>query len=418
MKRISQVLPQGQIWKFIGLLLALLIFFTSLELLGDAFELMGENAAEFLLATTANPIAGVFVGILATTLVQSSSTSTSLTVALVASGTLGVAGAIPIMLGANIGTSVTNTIVALGHFHNRDEFRKAFTGALVLDFFNIIAVAIFLPLELFFNVLSWPATQVTNLIVGIGAIELFSPIDVVVEPLAGLIVGLTQETGWLVLIIAFALLYFALRSLVKVLKALLNEDLEGKIKKYLFGSWWQAMLFGLLITIAVQSSSITTSVIIPLIALAVVAALQALPYFLGANIGTSTTALIAALSLAGNGDAEGIASLLVALVHMVFDILAIALLFPLKKVREIPVWLAQKSVSWITANRITAIAYIAALFYLLPFGAAWLTNDWDIATFYEPTVPEQIQGEVVTDLEDAQDRDLTDITDPDSTPQE
>ncbi|MCD8487567.1 MAG: Na/Pi symporter [Desertifilum sp.] len=158
MKRISQVLPQGQIWKFIGLLLALLIFFTSLELLGDAFELMGENAAEFLLATTANPIAGVFVGILATTLVQSSSTSTSLTVALVASGTLGVAGAIPIMLGANIGTSVTNTIVALGHFHNRDEFRKAFTGALVLDFFNIIAVAIFLPLELFFNVLSWPAT--------------------------------------------------------------------------------------------------------------------------------------------------------------------------------------------------------------------------------------------------------------------
>ncbi|MCD8487568.1 MAG: Na/Pi symporter [Desertifilum sp.] len=239
-----------------------------------------------------------------------------------------------------------------------------------------------------------------------------------VEPLAGLIVGLTQETGWLVLIIAFALLYFALRSLVKLLKALLNEDLEGKIKKYLFGSWWQAMLFGLLITIAVQSSSITTSVIIPLIALAVVAALQALPYFLGANIGTSTTALIAALSLAGNGDAEGIASLLVALVHMVFDILAIALLFPLKKVREIPVWLAQKSVSWITANRITAIAYIAALFYLLPFGAAWLTNDWDIATFYEPTVPEQIQGEVVTDLEDAQDRDLTDITDPDSTPQE
>lgn len=406
MKSLTQFLPEGKIWKFVGLLLALIIFFTSLELLGDAFELLGEGVAETLIAATANPLAGVFVGILATTLVQSSSTSTSLTVALVAGGTLSAAAAIPIMLGANIGTSVTNTIVALGHFHNKDEFKRAFTGALVLDYFNIIAVALFIPLELFFNVLSWPATQLTNMLVGMGAIDLFSPIDVIVEPIADFIVGLTQETGWIVLIVAFGLLYFALRSLVKILKAILDEDLEQKVKKYLFGSWWQAMGFGLVITVAVQSSSITTSVIVPLLALAVVAALQVLPYFLGANIGTSTTALIAALSLASDGSAAGIASLLVAMVHMVFDILAIILLFPIKKVREIPVWLARKTAKWLTSSRFIAIGYIALVFYLLPFGAAWATNDWEVATFYEPVVPEQIQGEVVTDLEEAQQQEL------------
>ncbi|RUT05656.1 hypothetical protein DSM106972_036630 [Dulcicalothrix desertica PCC 7102] len=154
MSRFIHALPKGAFWSFFGLIIALLLFFTSLDLLGEAFELMGEDAAQTLLGTTANPITGFLVGILATTLVQSSSTTTSLTVALVASGTLTAAAAIPIMLGANIGTSVTNTIVALGHFKHKDEFKRAFTGSMVLDYFNIIAALIFLPLELFTRSLS------------------------------------------------------------------------------------------------------------------------------------------------------------------------------------------------------------------------------------------------------------------------
>lgn len=143
MERLTRVLPKGGIWNFVGLLLALILFFTSLDLLSEAFDLMGEDAAETLVATTANPITGFLVGILATTLVQSSSSTTSLTVAIVAAGGITPAAAIPIMLGANIGTSVTNTIVALGHFRNKDEFKRVFTGSMILDFFNIIAALIF-----------------------------------------------------------------------------------------------------------------------------------------------------------------------------------------------------------------------------------------------------------------------------------
>ncbi len=391
MNQIKQNLPQGNIWKILGLILSLIIFFVSLELLGDGFELLGEGAAENLIAATQNPLTGVFVGVLATTLVQSSSTSTSLTVALVAAGTLTTTAAIPIIMGANIGTSITNTIVALGHIDNQDEFKRAFTGALVLDFFNIIAVTIFLILEVMFNILSWPATQLTNFVVGAGAIELFDPLSIVVDPIAEFIVGLTQETGWLVLIIAFAMLYFALKNLVGLLRSLLDEDLKGKVKKYLFGSAWQAMLFGFLITTAVQSSSITTSVVIPIIALGVVITIQALPYFLGANIGTSTTALIAALALASDGSPDGIASLNVAFVHMVLEFFAIGLLFPIRKIREIPIWLAEKSANFLTKNRIIAFAYVAIIFYLLPFGVVTLTQDWQVGTDYDPVVPQEVE---------------------------
>ncbi|MBE9166429.1 Na/Pi symporter [Pleurocapsales cyanobacterium LEGE 06147] len=231
-----------------------------------------------------------------------------------------------------------------------------------------------------------------------------------VEPIAEFIVGLTQETGWLVLIVAFTLLYFALQNLVKLLRSLLDKDLEGKVRKYLFGSAWQAMLFGFLITTAVQSSSITTSVVIPIIALGVVVAIQALPYFLGANVGTSTTALIAAMSLASDGSPDGIASLNVTFVHMVLEFFAIALLFPIRKVRNMFIWLAEKGADILTRGRVTAIVYVAIIFYLLPFGVVMLTQDWQVATDYEPVVPpevEQLEAEEAEAVED--NGDATDI---------
>ena len=56
--------------------------------------------------------------------------------------------AIPIVMGANIGTSVTNTIVSIGQITNKNDFRRAFAGATVHDVFNWLAVAVFLPLEI------------------------------------------------------------------------------------------------------------------------------------------------------------------------------------------------------------------------------------------------------------------------------
>jgi sodium-dependent phosphate cotransporter len=98
---------------------------------------MGEGMARELPASTANPFVGLFVGILATSIVQSSSTVTSITVALVAGGGLDVAWAIPIIIGSNLGTSVTNAIVAAGQINRPEEFKRAFAAAVVDDFFEI-----------------------------------------------------------------------------------------------------------------------------------------------------------------------------------------------------------------------------------------------------------------------------------------
>ena len=80
--------------------------------------------------------------------VQSSSTFTSIVVSMVTAGALEVHMAVPIVIGANIGTSVTNTLVAMTQVNDKDTFRRAFSGATVHDMFNWSAVAVLLTLEI------------------------------------------------------------------------------------------------------------------------------------------------------------------------------------------------------------------------------------------------------------------------------
>nr|XP_054751955.1 sodium-dependent phosphate transport protein 2A-like [Lytechinus pictus] len=133
------------------LIVALLYFFIcSLDLMSSAFRLLGGKEAGEVFSQNEllnNPVCGLMIGILATVLVQSSSTSTSIVVSIVAAGILPVKPAIFIIMGANIGTSVTNTIVSMAQSGNRAEFRRAFGGATVHDMFNWLSVICLLPLE-------------------------------------------------------------------------------------------------------------------------------------------------------------------------------------------------------------------------------------------------------------------------------
>ncbi len=83
---------------------------------------------------------------------------------------------------------------------------------------------------------------------------------------------------------------------------------------------------------------------------------------------------------------------MVAMVHMVFDIFAILVLFPIAYVRRGIVSFAGRSGEWVTKGRAAAIAYVAILFYALPFGVIWLTQDWEVAQFYQPTVPQEVEA--------------------------
>lgn len=131
-------------WANLAFMLYLLL--VSVSMVGSGFKLASGEHAKSLFEFASHPVAGLMIGLVATALIQSSSTVTSIIVGLVAGG-LPVQIAIPMVMGANIGTTVTNTLVSLGHLRCKEEFKRAFASATVHDFFNLLAVLIFLPLE-------------------------------------------------------------------------------------------------------------------------------------------------------------------------------------------------------------------------------------------------------------------------------
>eukprot|EP00127_Corallochytrium_limacisporum_P005151 Clim_evm57s199 gene=Clim_evmTU57s199 len=128
----------------------LYIFIIALGLLSDAFKILGSKTAGSAFRESDifdNPIAGLMLGILVTVLVQSSSTSTSIIVSMRGADLMTLRQAVPMIMGANIGTSVTNTIVSMGHVGDPNEFRRAFAGSTVHDLFNFLNVLVLLPIQ-------------------------------------------------------------------------------------------------------------------------------------------------------------------------------------------------------------------------------------------------------------------------------
>ena len=342
------------------LLLLLYCFFLSLDMIGLAFKLFGGGFAHTLIEATTNPFVGLFIGLLVTSLVQSSSTTTSMTVGMVAAGALTIEGAIPIIMGANIGTTVTNTLVSLAHVTRPEEFRRAFSGATIHDFFNWLAVLILLPLEIKTGYLASSARFLEGLVEGIGGIKLLNPLKEIVRPVAEGLSFFLGESGTLTLLAGLAFLFLSLRYLVKLLEVLLSSKAERILHRTLFRSAVSAMLAGAVITVMVQSSSITTSVIVPLMGAGVVTLEQVFPFVIGANIGTTFTAILAALV---TGSAAAVS---VAFSHLVFNLTGAVVIYGIPPIRALPLAMARWIGNVATRNRFLAVFYVVLGFFGLP----------------------------------------------------
>jgi len=342
----------------LGFLLVLLyVFFVSITLMGASFKFFGKDFAATLLKTTTSPFVGLFIGILATSLVQSSSTTTSMTVGLVAAGALDVTRAIPIIMGANIGTSVTNSLVSVGHISRPAEFKRAFAAATVHDSFNVLAVIILFPVQVYTNFLGRSATVLARGFEGAGGLKLSSPIKIVTKPAVHWISDLTHESGWLMLIISVTLLFLALRYIVVNLRGMIIGRVESFFNEKLFVNAVRAFAVGLALTVAVQSSSITTSLAVPLAGAGILTLAQIFPMTLGANVGTTITALLASLAT-GNP-----AAVTVAFAHLLFNIFGIAIVWPF---RRLPMWMAETLAGWALRSKLIPVLYILVLFYIVP----------------------------------------------------
>jgi sodium-dependent phosphate cotransporter len=349
----------------LALLALLYIFFVSISLMGASFKFFGKDFARHLLETTANPFVGLFIGILATSLVQSSSTTTSMTVGLVAGGALDVTHAIPIIIGANIGTSVTNTLVSLGHIGRASEFKRAFAAATVHDFFNVLAVIVIFPLQLGTNFLGRAAGFLGEHFADAGGFKLFNPLKAIVKPSVHAISDLTGESGWLMLILSVLLLFFALRYIVKNLRSLVIGKVEAFFSSRLFKDAGRSFTLGLVLTVMVQSSSITTSLAVPLAGAGILTLVQIFPMTLGANVGTTITAMLASMV---TGE---VAAVTVAFAHLLFNIAGILILWP---VRRIPLSLARLLAAAALKSRLIPVFYIVVLFFIVPMIIIWIVG--------------------------------------------
>lgn len=360
------------------LALALLyLFLVGVNGLGSGFKGLGENLVESFFRATANPFVGLMVGLLATTLVQSSSVTTSTIVSLVGGSGLPIAYAVPMVMGANIGTTVTNTIVSMAHMGRKDEFRRAFSVATCHDFFNFMAVAILLPLEMAFHFLQSGAEWIASVLTGsVGGVTYSSPIK------NGIKAGVTPLTWFTELIssssrvqavaliaISAVMIYVSLFLLVKIMRSLLGSKVESAVAGVLGRSATLAMLVGMIVTAMVQSSSVTTSLMVPLAGAGIITLTQAFPVTIGANIGTTVTALLASLAVTGGNAQAGVG---IAIVHLLFNVSGTIIIYPVERIRNIPLSAARKLADVAVRSRWWALAYVVFLFYLLPGILAYL----------------------------------------------
>lgn len=358
--------------KWSSVLALIYLLLVAVSIIGDGFEIATGGAAAQLFEFATNPIIALMIGVVATAAIQSSSTVSSIIVGLVAGG-LPLTMAIPMVMGANIGTSLTSTIVSLGHVRDGEEFKRAFSAATVHDSFNLFAVLLILPIELLFhpleNLSHWLAGVLAGDVASAGLeVSSFNAVSYALAPVVDLILwssafiqGIWQ--GVFLIIIGVGMILFVVHSIGKILKLLMT----GKALEIMNTSVGRGPISGIgagtLITVLVQSSSTTTSLIVPMAGSGVMSLKQVYPFTLGGNIGTTVTALLAATAITG---ATALLAFQIALVHFLFNVFAIILIFSIPILRNVPPTIAEKMAELTQKRKWFVGAYIAVVFFIVP----------------------------------------------------
>ncbi len=356
--------------------LLLYVFLVGVQCMSSGIKGLGKGAMDAYLGADLDPFLALLVGILSTTLVQSSSVTTSLVVGLVGSGQVAVSAAVPIIMGANIGTTVTNTIASLAHANRSGEFKRAFAAATCHDFFNFLSVATLLPLELISRsvfgkgLLETGSGMLAELTVGASGAKYKSPLKASFKAGVKVVKSGLEAVGAedrllaiLTIIVGVILIFAALALIVRVMRTLVLARVERFVNRFLGSGGMVAIAVGIIATAMVQSSSITTSTLVPLAGAGVVTLAQVFPITLGANIGTTVTALVASMAASGDG---AMAARQIALVHLLFNVLGMCIWYVPPRLRLVPLGGANWLASIGARSRKWAVVYVIAIFYAVP----------------------------------------------------
>ena len=358
---------KGNFFHYAQVFFALLLFIFAIDLLTVGIGNINGGIALEILNATKNPFISLFIGLLVTALIQSSSTVTASLVAIVASGNLTLQQAVPIVLGANIGTTLTSTLVSLSYLMNKKEFRRALSAGISHDIFNILTVILLLPLEIYFGFLSNTASHIAGWFASDNSFQ---------GPIVYNRIFTRTWTEWIVnqinqpvvsMILSVVLVFLAIKVLSTAMYKSFIKNTFQDINKVIFQKTGLAFFYGLFFTAAVQSSTVTTSLVVPLVASKKVTLSRAFPFIIGANIGTTITAVIASIY-------KPEAAIALALVHVLFNSLGALIFLPISGIRKIPVWLANFMGKLSLKHRIVVFAYILLTFFIIPFLLIYFTK--------------------------------------------
>ena len=355
--------------RIILILSIILLFLLAIDLMIYALSSIGLGAARELIKVAEIPFISLFIGLLTTALIQSSSTVTSIAVAMVASGTISLNMGIFVIMGANIGTTLTSDIISLSYITSKNKFRLALSAGVVHDFFNILTTVIIFPLEYYYKILSGSAMYITHFL----GVKTPTPDMIVTKPVYSIIKPLTDGIAnlvgndWIVAIIGILLLFAAIKLFSRYSYKLLIGKSKDKLQSYIFSNPFKSFSWGVLFTGALQSSSITTSLTVPLVATRKVSLSDVFPFVMGANIGTTITALLAAIF-------KSEAAVSLAIAHLVFNLIGVLIFLPFAQIRNFPVMLAKKFGMLASDNRLIGFFYIILTFFLIPFLLIYLSR--------------------------------------------
>jgi sodium-dependent phosphate cotransporter len=394
---------------FLGLFTYL--FFLSIGMMSSGMKHSFKAPLRAYLDTNASDfteLVSFVIGVLGTGLVQSSSTVTSMVVDFVGEGAVPLLIGIGIVHGANLGTSVTSSLVALvsetrpltGNpmkdiptlfwAPRLPGFHRAVATAVVHGMFNALMVTgILLFLEIpfgFIHKVSGAAAQFLGGYLG-GAAELPSFIDYF-EPKTYTkpVVSFVSDLGvpdWALVLLGFMAMFMALKGFSTTMRrALITDETDGPVDLEALGNKLvgkhplDTFLRGLGLTILVQSSSATTSLVVPLAAMGLFNIRRIFPFIMGANIGTTVTALLVATSAVGtNGFTVGMT---VALSHFFLNTFAVILVAVVPGLygsilgaTEFLADMAQKTPLALLAYLGTLTLVVPAIVFVLPNTLAW-----------------------------------------------
>lgn len=370
----------------------LYFFMVAINLIGDSVTLLLSCSTKNAFDFTDNPLAGLLIGTVTTALVHSSSTVTSITVALVAADAMTIRQGVFVVMGANIGTCITCIMVAFGHVKSRARFQRAMAGALIHDMYNVASVVVMFPLEVFFRPLEKLSVALAGTHTNHGTFK--SPVDAIVNPLSSQLLSINSTRlgyladgtldcekdgmsvissgvflelglgksaiGGIVLAIGLVMLFTALMTFVHTLAKVFLGRTKRVISAVLEYNGYVNIVVGLAITFVVHSSTVVTSMLTPMAGLGVLTLEQVYPIAIGANLGTTGNAMLTAFV---TGKRSGVA---IALTHFFFNVFGIFLFYPIPIMRTpILSWarsLAHYSASWPMA----AVLFLLVTFIIIP----------------------------------------------------